>query len=147
MPGKPAPDTFLEAARRVGVPRQQAVVVEAIAGDLVAPNTLYNAARTEEAKQQARDEAVLPLERAAELRAEGLLGELAPTHYSFMGFLLRPETFLAESVPRMIDRMRAEEVDAVLLVPVAWAATAWTAVCERNWSPLWTWTRKRSPGR
>ncbi len=61
---------------------------------------------------------VLPLERAAELVAEGRLGELAPTHYSFMGFLLRPETFLAQSVPRMIDRMKAEAVDAVLLVPV-----------------------------
>ena len=61
---------------------------------------------------------VLPLERAAELCAEGFVGELAPTHYSFMGFLLRPETFLAESVPRMIEHMKAEEVDAVLLVPV-----------------------------
>lgn len=61
---------------------------------------------------------VLPLERAAELSAEGALGELAPTHYSFMGYLPRAETFLAESVPRMIERMRSEEVDAVLLVPV-----------------------------
>jgi putative nucleotidyltransferase with HDIG domain len=33
----------------------QAAVVEAIAGDLVMANTFYNAARTEEAKQQARE--------------------------------------------------------------------------------------------
>ncbi len=61
---------------------------------------------------------VLPLERAAELSAEGLVGELAPTHYSFMGFLLRSKAFLEDSVPKIIDRMQAEAVDAVLLVPV-----------------------------
>ena len=33
LPGKPAPDTFLEAARRLGVPAERAVVVEdAISG-------------------------------------------------------------------------------------------------------------------
>lgn len=33
LPGKPAPDTYLDAARRLGVPREQAVVVEdAISG-------------------------------------------------------------------------------------------------------------------
>ena len=57
---------------------------------------------------------VLPLERAEELLTEGALGELAPTHYSFMGYLPRAETFLEESVPTMIERMRSEEVDAVL---------------------------------
>ncbi len=61
---------------------------------------------------------VLPLERAAELSAEGVIGELAATHYSCMGFLLQPETLLEESVPKMVDRMQAEAVDAVLLVPV-----------------------------
>ncbi len=61
---------------------------------------------------------VLPLERAGELAAEGLLGDLAPTHYSFMGYLLRPETFLETSVTAMIEHMKAEEVDVVLLVPV-----------------------------
>ncbi len=61
---------------------------------------------------------VMPLERAGELAAKGWLGELAATHYSFMGYLLRPETFLETSVPAMIERMKAEEVDVVLLVPV-----------------------------
>lgn len=61
---------------------------------------------------------VLPLGRAAELVDGGILGDVAPTHYSFMGFLLRPETFLETSVPAMIERMKAEDVDVVLLVPV-----------------------------
>ncbi len=61
---------------------------------------------------------VLPLERAGELADEGFLGDLAPTHFSFMGYLLRPATFLETSVPAMIERMKAEEVTVVLLVPV-----------------------------
>ncbi len=61
---------------------------------------------------------VLPLARAADLAAGGVLGSVADTHYSFMGYLLRPETFLETSVPEMIAGMQAEEVDVVLLVPV-----------------------------
>ncbi len=61
---------------------------------------------------------ILPLERAAELCDEGVLGELAPTHFSFMGYLLQPQTFLEESLPKMVECMQAEAVDAVLLVPV-----------------------------
>jgi D-proline reductase (dithiol) PrdB len=61
---------------------------------------------------------VMPLARAAELVAEGMVSELSPTHFSFMGYLLKPEEFLRTSVPAMIARMRSEEVDAALLVPV-----------------------------
>jgi len=61
---------------------------------------------------------VLPLDRAEELAASGELGSVAPTHYSFMGYLLRPEEFLRTSVAAMIERMRAESVDLALLAPV-----------------------------
>lgn len=61
---------------------------------------------------------VLPLERLGELEAVGEIGRSAPTHYSFMGYLLRPEEFLRTSVPAMIQGMRSEGVDAALLVPV-----------------------------
>jgi D-proline reductase (dithiol) PrdB len=61
---------------------------------------------------------VLPLERLGELEAAGEVGRSAPTHYSFMGYLLRPDEFLRTSVPAMIARMQAEGVDAALLVPV-----------------------------
>jgi D-proline reductase (dithiol) PrdB len=60
---------------------------------------------------------VLPLERLAELEAVGEIGAVAPTHYSFMGYLLKPEEFLRESVPAMIERMHAEGVDVALLAP------------------------------
>jgi D-proline reductase (dithiol) PrdB len=61
---------------------------------------------------------VLPLARLEELAEAGVIGEPAPSHYSFMGYLLRPEQFLRASAPAIIERMKAEAVDAALLVPV-----------------------------
>ena len=61
---------------------------------------------------------VLPLRRLAEAEAEGRIGRVAPSHYSFMGYRLDPTEFLEHSVPAMIERMRAEEVDAAIFVPV-----------------------------
>jgi D-proline reductase (dithiol) PrdB len=61
---------------------------------------------------------VLPLTRLEELAEAGVIGEPAPSHYSFMGYLLRPGQFLRTSVPAIIERMEAEAVDAALLVPV-----------------------------
>jgi len=61
---------------------------------------------------------LLPLERLAELEAAGEIGRLAPTHYSIMGYILRPRVLLETSTPAIIRRMQEEEVDAVLLIPV-----------------------------
>ena len=60
---------------------------------------------------------VLPLDRLDELERGGEIGRSAPTHYSFMGYLLRPDEFLATSVPPMIERMHAESVAVALLAP------------------------------
>ena len=60
----------------------------------------------------------LPLRRLAEAESEGRIGRVAPSHYSFMGYLLDPTEFLERSVPAMIERMRAEGVDAAIFVPV-----------------------------
>ncbi len=60
---------------------------------------------------------LLPLERLAELEAEGVIGESAPRHYSFMGYTPQPEKLLEESVPAMIQSMKEDAVDAVILVP------------------------------
>ena len=60
----------------------------------------------------------LPLRRLAEAEAAGRIGRVAPSHYSFMGYLLDPAEFLQHSVPAMIERMRVESVDAAVFVPV-----------------------------
>jgi D-proline reductase (dithiol) PrdB len=60
---------------------------------------------------------LLPIERLSELANEGVVGRAAPSHYSFMGYLLDPREFLEGSVPAIIRRMRDESVDVVVLVP------------------------------
>jgi hypothetical protein len=63
-------------------------------------------------------DSVMPLARLAELESEGFVGSSAPSHYSFMGYILKPSELLERSAPAMIRQMKAEEVDVALLVPV-----------------------------
>jgi D-proline reductase (dithiol) PrdB len=60
---------------------------------------------------------LMPLGRLLELEREGTIGRSAASHYSFMGYILKPKTLLEETTPKIINQLRAEEVDAVLLVP------------------------------
>jgi len=61
---------------------------------------------------------VMPLERLAGLVGGGEAGGSAPSHYSYVGYTLRPERLLHETVPTIIGQMRQERVDAVVLIPV-----------------------------
>ena len=61
---------------------------------------------------------VLPLRQLGELAARGEIGRAAPSHYSYMGYTLRPQRLLDESVPAIVQQLRQESVDAVVLVPV-----------------------------
>lgn len=60
---------------------------------------------------------VLPLDRLEELAAEGVVGEVAPSHYSMMGYILREAELLAATVPAIIARLRADAADVLALVP------------------------------
>jgi D-proline reductase (dithiol) PrdB len=60
---------------------------------------------------------ILPLERMTEFEAEGIIGRLAPTSYSFYGFQLESNEFLTTAISPMADKMKEEEVEAVLLTP------------------------------
>lgn len=61
---------------------------------------------------------IFPVTRLVELEAQGEIGRAAPSHYSYMGYTLRPQQLLTESVPAIIRQMRDEGVDAAALVPV-----------------------------
>jgi len=61
---------------------------------------------------------VMPLDRLSELEAVGEIGRCAPSHYSYMGYTVRPEALLRDAVTGIISRLRQEQVDAVVLVPV-----------------------------
>jgi D-proline reductase (dithiol) PrdB len=66
---------------------------------------------------QADLDVVLPMRRLAELADEGIVGRAAPRHYSIMGYILEPTVLLQQTLPAIVDRMRADGVDAVALVP------------------------------
>lgn len=60
---------------------------------------------------------LLPIERLNELVNSGIVGHAAPSHYSFMGYILKPQELLEKSIPAIIDQMRVEEVDVVIMIP------------------------------
>jgi hypothetical protein len=61
---------------------------------------------------------IFPLDRLAELGADGVIGDLAPTHFSTMGYAPRAADLVEQTAPAIVARMRAEAVDVALLVPV-----------------------------
>jgi D-proline reductase (dithiol) PrdB len=61
---------------------------------------------------------LLPIHRLGELEREGVIGRAAEAHYSIMGYLLKPEVMLEESIPAIIQRLKGEAVDLVVLVPI-----------------------------
>jgi D-proline reductase (dithiol) PrdB len=60
----------------------------------------------------------IPISRMLELEAQGVIGSLAPTNYSFMGYQPDTTEWRERYAPEVAGRMKAEAVDAVLLTPV-----------------------------
>ena len=59
----------------------------------------------------------LPINRFQEMAADGFIGGLAPTAYSYYGFQMDPSVLMNETMPRVAADMQAEGVDAVLITP------------------------------
>ena len=57
-----------------------------------------------------------PVDRLTELAAEGLIGSVAPTHFSVMGST--DPAAMVESADAIAQALHADGVDAVLLCPV-----------------------------
>lgn len=60
---------------------------------------------------------LLPLRRLGELVQEGMVGEVAPRHISMMGYVLKPAQLVEETAPAIVEVLKEDEVDAVVLVP------------------------------
>ena len=60
---------------------------------------------------------LLPIQRLNELEQAGEIGSAAESHYSIMGYLPKPEEMLEKSVPAIIQRLKDEHVDVLVLVP------------------------------
>ena len=61
---------------------------------------------------------VFPLDPLRALVAEGVLGELAPEAYAFMGGIYSARLVRDELAPALAERLLAQRVDCALLVPV-----------------------------
>ena len=60
---------------------------------------------------------ICPLERLQDLEDEGHIGEFAPTTLTLgMGRLYKRTALTTETVPRMVEILKAQDTDAVLLV-------------------------------
>ncbi len=59
-----------------------------------------------------------PLDRLRELAAEGVIGEVAPRHVSFMGSITAPGRLVRDTAPEAAALLIDDGVDVALLVPV-----------------------------
>lgn len=97
-----------------GDPTFRLIPASATQSDLIITHNYYNHADAD------RDfNVLLPLDRVRELAKAGFLAGLTPTHYSFMGHIDGPHVATLENVilPSLIERIKAEHPDFVLLTP------------------------------
>ena len=62
-------------------------------------------------------DSVFPLWTLRELVREGVVGELGPRHFSFMGAIHDPEPLVRETAPEVAGKLADDGVEAVLLTP------------------------------
>ena len=60
----------------------------------------------------------LPLDRLKSLAEQGVIGSVAPRHFSFMGSIAAPGRLIAQTAPEVALILLEDRVDAVLLTPV-----------------------------
>ena len=60
---------------------------------------------------------VFPLTRLKELADEGVIGGVANTHYGLMGYIPDTVPLIEETIPKIIQQLITDRVDAVILNP------------------------------
>ena len=87
---------------------------------LVEPEDLRFVARGyDPAAVQADINAQIPLQRLFEFEDNNIIGRLVPAFWSFCGFITDAARFVEEAMPRLIERIRRYEAQAVLLIPAS----------------------------
>jgi D-proline reductase (dithiol) PrdB len=61
----------------------------------------------------------VPLERLREFASNRIIGRVAPSFWSFNGFIPDAGRFVEQSVPQLINRLTRYDVQAVLLIPAS----------------------------
>ncbi|MBV8888608.1 MAG: selenoprotein B glycine/betaine/sarcosine/D-proline reductase [Alphaproteobacteria bacterium] len=91
----------------------RAIPTDTEAGELLISHISVNFDRT--GAQQDRN-VVFPLDRLTEMAADGVIGSVAATHYSFMG--ASDPTQMESHARELAGRLKNDKVDAVILAPV-----------------------------
>ena len=62
---------------------------------------------------------IFPLQRLKELQQEGVIGQLADTHYSFMGHIdgRHIASLIGQAAQEVVKRLKQDQVNVVLLTP------------------------------
>lgn len=60
---------------------------------------------------------VFPLPQLKELAADGMIGSVSPIHIGLNGGILDTAEVEKEWIPKVVERLRREEIDVALLVP------------------------------
>ena len=62
---------------------------------------------------------IFPIQRLREFESDGLIGEVAKTHYGFMGHIVgrHIQTLINKTAPQVARRLRNDAVDIVFLTP------------------------------
>ncbi|MBN2388245.1 MAG: hypothetical protein JXB85_14605 [Anaerolineales bacterium] len=60
---------------------------------------------------------LLPVDRLNEMVLAGEVGRAALRHYSTMGYILEPEELLEKTVPQIVQNLRQDRVEVLVLVP------------------------------
>lgn len=62
---------------------------------------------------------ILPIDRLLDLKKEGIIGDIATNHYSFMGFIPDVEPLLEKYIPLLIKKLKDDNIDIAVFSP-AW---------------------------
>jgi D-proline reductase (dithiol) PrdB len=96
------------------------------AGDVTASHPFFEASELEQ-----DIDAIFPVTRLRELQQHGIIGRVAPLHYSFMGMIPHWQR-LERPTKDVADKLRAAGVDAVILTPGSPLCTHSLAVIQRG---------------
>lgn len=111
----PAPAPGFDLDRRGGDPSFRVIADDAPDESLA----MWHRSDAFDRGPSARDlNVVFPRAALHRLVNEGVIGETAPRHLSFMGSITAPGALIRHEAPRAADVLAADGVDVALLVPV-----------------------------
>ncbi len=75
---------------------------------------------------------LFPIDRLKELKAEGLVGEVAQYHYSFYSYSVNTPYLMSGSAPSCARRLRYEGVDKVVIIPASILSEEMAVLIQRT---------------